>query len=103
MADGTDFVKVIKEIAVNAVNAGKPCCIVFGRVTEIIKDSSGEVIDVKVYINDKATLDIFFLLFGERLTKNNLAEGDKLILLRQAGGQLFYVLDKCEGDDSDAS
>ncbi len=103
MADGTDFVKLIKEISVNAINAGKPCCLMFGRVTDVIKNSNGEVVDVKVYINDKAEFDIDFLLFGERLTKNNLKVGDKLILLRQAGGQLFYVMDKCEGGGENAS
>lgn len=103
MADGNDFLKLIKDIAVNAVNTGSPCCLMFGRVTDIIKNPDGEVIDVKVYINDKVELDIDFLLFGKQLTRNNLESGDKLILLQQAGGQLFYVMDKCEGGGENAS
>jgi len=103
LADGTDFVKLIKEIAVKAVNADRPCCIMFGRVTEIVKNDDGDVIDVKLHINSKLEPDIDFLLFGERLSRNNLKVGDRLILLRQAGGQPFYVMDKCEGGDSNAS
>lgn len=103
MADGADFVKLIKEIAVNAVSANKPCCIMFGRVTEIVKNAEGDVIDVKVYINPKLEPDITFLLFGSRLSRNDLKVGERLILLRQTGGQPFYVMDKCEEGDDNAS
>jgi hypothetical protein len=98
ISDSTDFIKLIKETAVSAVNAGKPCGIAFGTVTDVIAQD-GEVINVKVRLDVKLIIDIDFLLFGKRLTKYEVDVGDKLILLRQTGGQLFYVMDKV-GDDN---
>lgn len=100
MSDSADFIKLIKETAIGAVNASKPSCMAFGTVTDVIVQD-GEVINVKVRLDAKLIIDIDFLIFGKRLTKYEVDVGDKLILLRQAGGQLFYVMDKV-GDDNAA-
>lgn len=94
MQGGTEFVALIKEIAVKAVSNMNPCQIVFATADTVIKDESGEVVDLELRVNDKLLLSLEMILFGQAIPKNSIKEGDKLILLRQAGGQLFYVMDK---------
>ena len=94
MQGGTEFVALIKEIAVKAVSNMNPCQIVFATADTVIKNESGEVVDLELRVNDKLLLSLEMILFGQAIPKNSIKEGDKLILLRQAGGQLFYVMDK---------
>lgn len=94
MQGGTEFVALIKEIAVKAVSNMNPCQIVFATADTVIKDESGEVVDLELRVNDKLLLSLEMILFGQAIPKNSIKEGDMLILLRQAGGQLFYVMDK---------
>lgn len=94
MQGGTELVSLIKEIAVNAVLKMKPCQLVFATAETVVKDESGEVITLELRLSDKLLLSLDMLLFGQSVPKNGIKEGDRLILLRQAGGQLFYVMDK---------
>ena len=94
MQGGTEFVSLIKDIAVKAVAQMKPCQMIFATVERVEKDSAGEVTEADIRINDKLLLSLEMLVFGQAVPKNSIKEGDRLILLQQAGGQLFYVMDK---------
>lgn len=98
-----DFVQLIKKAAYEAIEASKPCRIVYGEVTAISP--------IKVRIEQKITLTEDFLIIPEHLTdhnvtlsrdgsdivytyKNALVTGEKVALLQQKGGQKFLVLDR---------
>ena len=85
------IVALIKQAALDAVNASYPVTVVFGRVVSIKP--------MQVYINQKMpSVGKDFLVITETVLKNNVQAGDKVILLRMQGGQKFIVLDK-EGDN----
>lgn len=99
-----NIVQLIKKAAVDAVEASKPSCYVYGSVISTNP--------LKVKIEQKLTLTEDFIIIPERLTDhetelstdgvtkttytihNALKTGDNLILLQQKGGQRYLVLDR---------
>ena len=82
MSDDTDLLKVIKQAAMDAVNASNPA-----RVTK------GDVISLnplKVKVDQKLILDERFLIVTKEI-RSNLKKGPVLIL-QQQGGQKFVIL-----------
>lgn len=79
------FLETMKQVAVNAAEASKPMSLVFGKVTV------------------KSPLKIQLMAGGAPLTKEfflalapvpDFKVGDKLVLLREQGGQRFLILGK---------
>lgn len=79
------MVQLIKKIAVEAVQASKPCSIMVGKV---LKTNP-----IEIQVKQNMILDDTFLQIPKRL-KKELNKGDKVALIRQDGGQLFYILDQ---------
>ena len=131
MLNSSDFVKVIKKSAIEAVNNSKPADIFYGTVQSISP--------LTIFIDQKLILSEKFLIIPESLTDyeteisfddssvkqvfttwnmeetsestpskisfkekikhkitvyNSLKVGEKVILLRQQGGQKYMVLDR---------
>ena len=131
MLNSSDFVKVIKKSAIEAVNNSKPADIFYGTVQSISP--------LTIFIDQKLILSEKFLIIPESLTDyeteisfddpsvkqvfttwnmeetsestpskisfkekikhkitvyNSLKTGEKVILLRQQGGQKYMVLDR---------
>lgn len=97
-----NLLEIIKQAAVEAVEASEPAGVLFGTVT-----SSSPLL---VAIDQKLTLSQEFLLLTKNVSdytvdmiadtiqsysiKNGLKKGDVVILLKQQGGQKYIVLDK---------
>ena len=81
----TNLIQIIKRAALDAVKASKPCCIVKGIVVKVNP--------VEVKIKQDMILDEDFLWIPGRIYKN-IKKGDKVVLLRQDGGQILYILDQ---------
>ncbi|MCI1999549.1 MAG: DUF2577 domain-containing protein [Clostridia bacterium] len=132
MLNSTDLVKVIQNVAVNAVNNSKPVSIVFGTVKSVSplkifidqKLTLGEkqliipqyLTDYKTKISfDNPAIKQIFTTFNMQETSesseskmsfkqpavkheitvyNALKAGDKVILMRLAGGQKYLILDR---------
>lgn len=102
--DSIDLLKLIKQAALDAVNASKPCNVVYGRVDSINP--------LRIQINQKLILDKSQLTVAEHLTDHNvimnvsggyqqtytvhsgLKQNDKVIMLQAAGGQQYIVFDR---------
>ncbi len=78
-----DLYSIIKQVAVNAVNSAKPCDWCYGCVKAVEP--------VVVSLSDQLEIDEDFVEFG-CCDKDGLQEGDRLVLLRKAGGQRFLCL-----------
>ena len=93
----------MKQIAVNAVENGKPADYCFGEV--ICKSP------LQVSVEQKIILDTAQLILTRTVTEfeteitiegkrhkikvhNELEAGDKVVLLRQKGGQKFLIIDR---------
>ena len=79
-----DLFSLLKQVAVNAVRSSKPCDWCYGYVKGIDP--------LNVSLAEKLEIDEDFIEFGSRKIEG-LEVGDKLILLRKAGGQLFLLID----------
>lgn len=103
MPDATELVRLIKKTAVDAVQAAKPANVMFGKVTSVKP--------LKIMVEQKLTLGASQLVLSRNVTDfqttatikgenttitvhNGLAVGDKVILIRQQGGQKFIVTDR---------
>lgn len=99
MLDMTRFVELMKKQAADAVAAGDPVHILYGTV--------GSVNPLVVITDQQLRLERDVLILPEYLTDHTvrigernvmfygaLKAGDKLILLRQQGGQSFLALDR---------
>lgn len=116
MSDVNDLLEHIKKVAVKAVEAGKPAAIVIGKVTNVSP--------LKINVEQKLTLTSAQLILTKNVTnysinvaidtatseseahshkiegtkkitiKNGLVVGEKVVLLREQGGQRFIVLDR---------
>lgn len=86
MPSAVELMKTIKRAALDAVNASKPVEVCFGKVTQ----TSGlrVSIDQKLFLGDKQ------LIITESTVRNGLAVGDKVVLLRQQGGQKYIIMGK---------
>ena len=83
----TKLTALIKQIAIDAINASKPTTICFGNVTAVNP--------LSVRINQLIELSSATLI-QTTTVKDKLSVGDEVILIRQQGGQKYLVLDKYE-------
>lgn len=94
-----DLLTTIKQAAVAAVNASNPLTVMFAAITKINP--------LEVLVDQRFALDADFLVIPESLTEQSITVdgikyvirkglqlGDKVILLRLAGGQQYVVLDR---------
>lgn len=105
LLDFNDLHKGIKKIAVDAVEASKPVRIMYGTVTKSNP--------LQINVEQRLVLDKPFLIVTDHLSRketriripntddhvdvvfdNRLKVNDKVILLREQGGQKYIVLDK---------
>jgi hypothetical protein len=80
------IIPIIKQAAVDAVNASQPVHVTFGTVVNVSP--------LRVQVTPKLTLDKNALTITYRVNSYTLRKGDTLILLRVQGGQNYVVLDK---------
>lgn len=129
-----EIVRVIKQAAIDAVEAQKPCTVLFGTVTkekplEILVEQKMTLSEAQLILSRNVTdfqTEISFddpdikqqyttwdvgeiaessprkIAFKEKIKHkitayNALKTGEKVILLRCAGGQRFVVLDRVGG------
>lgn len=107
----TGLIDIMKRASVGAIEASKPCDLRYGtvisanplkiRVTNQLVLTAGVLIVPQHLTNHtvdvSATINLPESSTGSisRLTINNaLKSGDKVALLRESGGQRFYVLDR---------
>ena len=98
-----NLVQLIKQIAVDAVNAGKPCDYRTGIVTQEnplhIKISKSLVLeeDFLHLARNVTDYEVEIILDGtvkKCKIKNGLRKGEKVLMMRKAGGQEFAVIDR---------
>lgn len=95
----SNIVQLIKQIAVEAVKAAKPCDYTIGTV---INTSP-----LKIKISQTLTLDEDFLDLSRNVTnfetkingqittvENELKVGEKVLMIRKSGGQKYAVIDR---------
>lgn len=80
----TSLVQLIKRISIDAVNASKPCNVMVGNIKSVSP--------LKISIGQQLLVDNDFLIVGDT-AKEHLAVDKTVILIRQAGGQRFLVVD----------
>jgi len=93
------MLNVIKQAALDALEASQPVAIMFGTVTKINP--------LEVNVDQRFTIDADFLIVSESLTKYvlniggaeyvirpGLQAGDRVVLIRIQGGQKYLILDK---------
>lgn len=98
-----NLVQLIKQIAVDAVNAGKPCDYQTGVVTQAnplhIKVSNSLVLEEEfLHLARNVTdYEVEITLDGTAKKcqiKNGLQKGEKVLMMRKTGGQEFTVIDR---------
>ena len=82
------MIKIIKQAAVEAVEASAPVQVLFGTV------ESASPLTVRV--DQRFTLSKEFLVVPERLA-NTFDVGENVLLLRMQGGQKYVILDRIGG------
>jgi predicted DsbA family dithiol-disulfide isomerase len=93
----SEFASLVKQCAVDAVNAQKPDCIVLGRVIQ--QEDILEDIPLEIMLEQKAVIDRDFLY--NTASTYGLKEGERLIMLRSKGGQRYLILDKLREEDEE--
>lgn len=103
MPDYSALVKVMKQASTEAVNAGGPVTVCFGKVTNTSP--------LQVLVDQKMTLGSAQIVLTKNVTDydvgitvddidktmtihNSLRNGDEVVLLRQQGGQKYIVIDR---------
>lgn len=81
----TGLVKGIKQAALDAMENGQPTDLRYGVVISVNP--------LKIQITQQFILPKSVLVVPLRL-KSELKKGDKVALLRQKGGQSYFILDK---------
>ena len=84
-----NMINIIKQAAVEAVEASAPVQVLFGTV------ESASPLTVRV--DQRFTLTKRFLLLTDTAQKAGLAIGDIVLLLRVQGGQKYVILDRIGG------
>lgn len=79
-----NLVTLIKRIAIDAINASKPCNTVVGKVQTTSP--------ISISVGQKLVLDEDFLDVTS-IANENMKEGSKVLMIRQAGGQHYVVID----------
>ena len=85
MLSSNQLLQTVKMAAIEAVEATKPCAVVFGKV----KTKS----PLTINIDQKLTLTSAFLV-ATNTAKDNVNVGDTVAMMRMQGGQQYLVLDK---------
>ena len=85
----SEWVNVIKNCALEAVEANKPTKVEFGVVV-----SSAPL---KISVGQKLMLTGDFLVLTKTVITDALSVGDKVLLLQMQGGQVYVVVDKLGG------
>lgn len=111
--DSIDLIRIIKRAAVDAVNATKPCDVVFGKV--ISENPLKIQIDQKLILEDaqlvltstvkrhRMRMKRIGGTYDDYVVDNRLHLGDRVAMLRAAGGQSYVVIDKLKGCDEEGS
>ena len=86
MRDSTDLVRLMKQAAMEAVKTSQPSNIVFGTVTSASP--------LKIQISSKITLEKEMLMLTSIIVHNQLKSGEKVVLIKEQGGQRYIVLDR---------
>lgn len=104
MPDAIELVKIIKKAAIDAVEASKPVNVCFGKVTGIAP--------LEITVEQKLHLGAAQLALTRNVTDyktvirragmereettvyNGLAVGEKVVLIREQGGQKYIVVDR---------
>lgn len=103
-----ELVGTIKQLAMDAIENSKPSAIFVGMVVDVSP--------LKIAIDQKLILDEDFLLLTTSVSNyktkvkignameecqiyNGLKNGEKVILLREQGGQNYIVIDRYGGDE----
>lgn len=85
----SNLVQLIKKIAIEAVDASKPCDYKIGTVIEKYP--------LKIRITQKLCLDEDFLIITQTAEERVLKVGDEVLMIRKQGGKEYVVLDKVVG------
>jgi hypothetical protein len=86
----TDAIRAIKTIVRNLIDSMKLADLIFGEVKSLAP--------LRIRVDQKLELEDDELIIS-RGVKSSLSVGDTVPMIRQSGGQLFYVLG--EGGDPD--
>lgn len=89
MIDNENLTSLLKSLAIEAVESLKLSDWCYGMVSSVNP--------LRVSLNDKLVLRSDFIEFGN-YDINNIETGDKLILLRKQGGQLYLLHSIKRGD-----
>ena len=79
-----NLIESIKKASLEAVEASKPCAVMFGSVTSEIP--------FKISVEQKLALTETQLIMTKDVTYYSI--GDKILLLRMQGGQKYVLMDK---------
>ncbi len=82
----SNLIQLIKKIAMEAVNASKPCDYRIGTV------ASEKPLKVKV--SNNIMLDMNFLHLTAAVTEKPLKKGDKVLMFRKQGGNEYMLIDR---------
>ncbi|BAK46134.1 hypothetical protein CXIVA_01670 [Clostridium sp. SY8519] len=87
-----NIIKVIKQIALQAYQAAKPADLILGTIDSLDP--------LKVMVSEKLRLSEAFLLIPHQvkilIKSGELKKGDTVVMLMQAGGQRYLLIDKVE-------
>jgi hypothetical protein len=97
LADFTGLIETMKKAAVDAVEAGKPMVILFGRVDGVNP--------LRIWIEQKMVLEARDLVLTRSVTdyfdsgKNEnvygaLRVGEEVVIIQMQGGQRYVILDR---------
>lgn len=83
------MVDAIKQVVINYLNYAKLADVLFGNVINM------NPVTIKLD-NNSSNFNISepFLVITDRFKKEPLSVGDKVVLVRAHGGQMFVILDK---------
>lgn len=79
-----DLIQLIKKVAIDAVNASKPCTTCVGKVRELSP--------LQIIVGQKLVLDSDFLDVTSTANEN-MKKDTSVLLIRQSGGQKYTVVD----------
>lgn len=82
------MVDAIKQVVINYLNYAKLADVLFGNVSNI------NPVTVKIDTSSNLYISEPFLVVTNRFKKESLSVGDKVVLVRAHGGQMFVILDK---------
>lgn len=82
----TNIVQVLQSICKAEREASKPCDVITGTIESVAP--------LKIGISQKLILGEEFLITTSYFKTLNIKVGDKVVLMRNQGGQLFLLLDK---------